>query len=319
MISWFSKSALSRPARQPGRAAFKLLDEQPQRHSPPVEIDGDTTTSVESAALGRLAQLPPFSPVALLVLRSFDREEIDIPQLARSIGFDPALSAEILAHANSPLYALQSPVADLQHAITVMGLDQTKRLTTTLTMRALLKGAPRPGVVRRLWKHSIATAAIASELAPAFGVNAELADTAGILHDLGRIGLLAGFRDSYPAVILKMYDNAADVLRAEFEGCGSDHCAAGLFLSEAWGFPTVFQNVIGRHHEPQVQPGLLGLMQIACTLADDLDFTAVAHTNRMPALERIETMVPAELREAAKSRQPFLQKSALNRVETLDS
>src|ERR1039458_5396889 len=48
-------------------------------------------------------------------------------------------------------------------------------------MRAMLRDAPKTGVVRRLWRHSIATAVIAKELAPIYGVAAGVAHTAGIL------------------------------------------------------------------------------------------------------------------------------------------
>jgi len=136
---------------------------------------------VETAELGPLAKLPPFAPVVISLLRLCDREG------SRGAITSPAL------------------------AIGLLGTEHTKSLATTLALRSMMKGAPRTAVVRRLWIHSVATAAIAQEFAAAFEVPKNLAHIAGILHDLGRMGLLAAHPAEYTRLALAARNTEADI------------------------------------------------------------------------------------------------------------
>jgi HD-like signal output (HDOD) protein len=43
-----------------------------------------------------LAQLPPFNPVVISLLRLFDRDDAELSEISRLISSDAALSAELL-------------------------------------------------------------------------------------------------------------------------------------------------------------------------------------------------------------------------------
>ena len=189
-------------------------------------------------------------------------------EIAKLIQSDPALAAETLAYVNSPLFALQGSVTKLDQAVVILGADNTKRLATTLAMRGMLKSAPRPAVTRRLWRHSIATAVIAAELAPIYGLGPDLANTAGVLHDIGRVGLLAKDGKEFADLVLKMHDNVDAILLAEREACGMDHCASGMYLCRMWALPAVFQEVAARHHKARGATDIAGLIHVACTMAE---------------------------------------------------
>ena len=61
----------------------------------------------------------------------------------------------------------------------------------------MMANAPKTPAVRRCWRHSIACGLIARELAPAYGVSKEKAYTVGMLHDVGRLGMLASYPVKY--------------------------------------------------------------------------------------------------------------------------
>src|ERR1035438_8958036 len=168
------------------------------------------------------------------------------------------------------------------------------------------------------WRHSIATAVIAKELAPIYGVAAGVAHTAGILHDVGRMGLLSAYRDSYTEVVLHAYDNVADILAKERAVCRIDHCEAGLYLAKSWGFPAAFCQVVQHHHGSSEERGILSLVQTACALADDLEFAAVSHADRAEPNTRITGCKGNSDRDKVLSRLREIERLVFDELESLD-
>jgi putative nucleotidyltransferase with HDIG domain len=315
-MRWIPKDLL-RDGTGRGSQMLRTLQEVPLRQPPAPATEGGGIP-VEDPAQGRLAQLPPFSPVVISLLRLFDRDDVDLAEITRLISSDAAISAELLTLVNSPLFTIRVSVDDVAHAVPLVGIERTKELATALAMRAMLRDAPKTGVVRRLWRHSIATAVIAKELAPIYGVAAGVAHTAGILHDVGRMGLLSAYRDSYTEVVLHAYDNVADILAKERAVCRMDHCEAGLYLAKSWGFPAAFCQVVQHHHGSSEERGILSLVQTACALADDLEFAAVSHADRAEPNTRITGCKGNSDRDKVLSRLREIERLVFDELESLD-
>jgi putative nucleotidyltransferase with HDIG domain len=249
----------------------------------------------------------------------FDQPEVTMADVTRLVESDPAIISEILAIVNSPLFGFQGAVATAPHAISLLGLDRTRSLVSVLAMRAMMANSPRTPVVRRVWTHSVATAAIAQHLAPYFGVNKDFAHVAGIMHDLGRMGLLAAYTSSYTEIALSAHDSADSIMESERAACNMDHCQAGLLLARSWGLPDVLHNAIARHHEERHadQPASDGLIQLACALADSLQFQAILHRAAKPA-EIINTRIEEERQEDIAAQLDTMQAQVLDTIQTLD-
>jgi HD-like signal output (HDOD) protein len=134
-----------------------------------------------------LTNLPPFRPVVVNLMQTFDRDDAGPAEISRLIEADPSLTSEVLACANSALFGVSASVTNLTQAIMLLGLDRVRALSTVIALRTMMEGAPKAPPLRRCWKHSIACALIARDLAPAYHVPSEQAYTAGILHDVGRL------------------------------------------------------------------------------------------------------------------------------------
>lgn len=274
---------------------------------------------VETAQLGALAKLPPFRPVAVSLMRLFDRDDVEMHDIVRLVSSDVALSSQLLALANSPLFGVQTPIQDLQHAITVLGTDRTKALATTLAMRSFLGNAPKTAVLRRIWRHGLATAVIAETLAPSYGLSKDLAHVAGILHDVGRVALLAAYPEQYAALAIRTHENSECILLAERAQFGLDHCQAGQLLGEAWHFPNALQQVIAHHLEWSDEQNLVSLVQTACRLAVDLGFVAVAHQDHHPRPgDTIAAFVPTAIRARVLESIEHIDQQILDQLESLD-
>ncbi len=312
-MRWFHKGTKTHPA-----GIAKVLETSANAATPILGGDENAATPVETSILGDLARLHPFSPVAVAVLQLLNREQASAQEIARLLQSDPAIAAETLAYVNSPLFPLSDNITELDSAVLLLGVENTRRLIATLALRSLLKSAPNQTVTRRLWRHSMATAVIAGELAPFYEVPPDLASTAGVLHDIGRVGLLSRNGADYIPVVLDLHENVEAVLAAEREACGMDHCAAGTFMCRVWALPEVFQEVTARHHKAKGETGICGLINAACAMADDMSFAAISHRGVLPITERIAECLPEPVREKAWLLGNDLEKRIAERTEPFD-
>ncbi len=244
----------------------------------------------ESEAARLFEDLPPFPPVAVRLSRALEEDSADIGGVVDLVASDPALAADILRRANSPLYGFGRRIDTLREALVLLGFGELHRLILARAAAGMtgnaLKAYP---TLRRCWRHSLAVAALAERLAPEVGVEPHLAYTAGLLHDVGRLGLLAVCPTQYAELLLRAAheappDDVAYLLDMEQLVFGVDHCTAGRTLSESWSLPEEILLVAGRHHDRIQSPqwGLLELIQASSRLADALGFGALNREQRLP-------------------------------------
>ena len=221
-----------------------------------------------------LEKVPPFPPVAAKLLGVLAHDDVEIREVAQLIGSDSTFTARLLRCVNSYEFGLTSPVTNIQQAVALAGLDRTRQIILTQAAAVYARGALRAGELRRCWQHSIATAVLADEIAQACGVFTDAAFTAGIMHDIGRLGLLVAYPDRYESIIRNAAEKCLDLLDFEQEEFGVNHTEAGRYLAERWGLPEDLQRVAGRHHDPSEgsELDLLRIAHIACRLADSLGF-----------------------------------------------
>ena len=227
----------------------------------------------------KLCNLPPFHPVASKLAFCSDDAEFDVRRMVAIVGGDPALAAEILFLANSSLFGFPARIHSLRHAVAVLGANCVRRLAMTVAMRSLARGAGP--LVRSSWCHSVACAVIAETLAPEFGCSAEQAYTAGLLHDVGRLGFLRSYPSEIGPVLARDYENIGAVIAAERQAMNASHGEAGAWLIEYWALPAVFMDTCAHHHEElqESDSPLLRATKTACRLADAIGYTAVRYEN----------------------------------------
>jgi putative nucleotidyltransferase with HDIG domain len=144
-------------------------------------------------------------------------------------------------------------------------------------MGSYLKAALRIAVLRGCWRHSLACALLSEELANACSMHLDRAYTAGLLHDVGRLGLLVAHPAEYSKLLTVTEQNSLDVLEMERKLFDLDHCQAGRRLMAEWKFPEEFHEIAARHHADPAggEFNLLALVRLACRLSDTLGFHAV--------------------------------------------
>jgi len=228
----------------------------------------------ESTVAKALSRVPPFPPIATQVLALLSSDSVEISDLSKLIGSDPTFSAGLLQCVNSYEFGLAQPVISVPQALMFLGLERARQVIVTLAAGAYASGGIRASALRRSWEHSVATAILADEIARACEAFRGGAYTAGIMHDIGRLGLLVAYPNEYESVIRSASDQCLDLLEFERERFGMHHAEAGRLLMERWGLPDELRIVAGRHHDQfdGEEIDLLRIVHVACLLADVLGY-----------------------------------------------
>ena len=232
---------------------------------------------VEASLQWAHLRLPPFVQVAIRLLRLVHDEHVQLHELSDLISSDPAFASEVLIVANSLLYAPRYPVCSIIQAISVIGANQLQGMCLTVGVRAYLGKSLNLPAMRELWRHNLACALIAEQLASAGFMDKDIAYTSGILHDIGRFALAVIQPEEYAALLGAHCGTPESILERERGLLGWDHCDAGRHLVVDWKLPLEFEAIATEHHSPRRMNGLWGmseLIKVSCKMADAAGFPA---------------------------------------------
>lgn len=205
--------------------------------------------------IATLERIPPLPAIVLDLMQSLDDENANIAQLARKIGLDPPLTARVLRVVNSPFYGMQGQISSVQEAVMVLGFSNIRSLAMAASLSAryvfTAKGDfDAPG----LWEHSFSAALCCRLLSRQLRLSAETAFTAGLLHDIGRIGLLMIEDKRIDEIFRTRAEKGVTLLNAEREVLGYDHAQLGARLLERWRLPAAVVQAVERHHSREPDP-----------------------------------------------------------------
>jgi HD-like signal output (HDOD) protein len=237
----------------------------------------------------KLCNLPPLPIVAGKLISLSEGECQDLQRVVSLVGGDPALAAEILFLANSSLFGFPARIDSLRHAVAVLGFDGVQRLAMTVVMRELARGAGP--FVRSSWCHSVACAVIAEKIAPLLGCSAGQSYTAGLMHDIGRLGFLRSYSSEICPSLSGEFEDADEVMAAERAVLNTTHQEAGAWLIEYWALPRAFSDFCAHHHDPlgPDDAPILRVVKTACRLANAAGYSAVRYTQRRPYADVLES------------------------------
>ncbi|PIE22165.1 MAG: hypothetical protein CSA62_13875 [Planctomycetota bacterium] len=182
-------------------------------------------------------------------------------EAAEVIAKDPAIASKVLRLANSSIYGLKSQVCDIPHAVSILGLRVLRNLVVQATILQEF-GDKGDGVadfdLDHLWDHSIKVGVAAKELARLspldFELDEEVAYTAGLLHDIGKILLIENSPEQYAQAIQISQERGLHLFHAEHKVFHYTHAEVGAVLAKAWNLHRNLCNGILYHHIPGKDP-----------------------------------------------------------------
>jgi HD-like signal output (HDOD) protein len=246
-----------------------------------------------------LANIPAFPPIVLRTLDLLSQDTPDVSELVREISSDATLSAQLLKLANSPLFGFMAQIGTVHHAVVALGLIRVRSLVLAVATTNYMRKALGTEAMNKCWRHTLASAILCRELARAAGMLGDRAYSFGLLHDIGRLGLLVGYPEAYNQALRTADRDAVSLLDQEKKRFGMDHCEAGRLLVEQWKLPHEFCVIAGRHHDPSdgAPFDFLALVSLACQLADTLGYSVVTPLKPLPFDELRQMLPPAAQRE----------------------
>lgn len=241
---------------------------------------------------GALKGLPPFPAVVTRLLGLLASEDYEIKQLVDLASADPMFASELLLAANSAKYGSGREVTSLRHAAALLGRETLRSFAVAVSMRMYIGRVAHQEQLRKVWRHSLATAVICDLLAecnPEIQRNSrdDTAYVAGLLHDIGCLGLMVAHPKEYAAVLNDAILNAQDLRTVEQNVFHLDHCMAGHRIACVWKFSPAIAEIALRHHQPLTggEFNLLELVKVGVLMADALGYEVVAPEQPVTAAE----------------------------------
>jgi len=182
----------------------------------------------------------PAPPAAVArLIAEINRPDPDIDQLVRLVSSSAGLAAKVIQTVNSSLFALRTPVTNVKHATTLLGLKNMRSVALAYaTMNFLPKPKARIYDGDAFWTDSLLRAMLARSLAKKSHPD-ELEDafTAGLLADVAIPVLLCSWREYYRPIVREWKRKNTRLSKIERGHFGWDHAQAGAFILQSWDFP----------------------------------------------------------------------------------
>ncbi len=145
-----------------------------------------------------IPSLPTLYEELTAVLR---REDFSLPQIERIVAKDVGMAAKVLQLANSAFIGTQGRVSSLLQAVSLIGTDTVRTLVLSVHVFSRCDtNSEVAAYLPALWDHSVAAASLAQRIASSQGCTRAVVEesfTAGLLHDIGKVILLAEMLGKY--------------------------------------------------------------------------------------------------------------------------
>jgi len=213
------------------------------------ESAGGVPDAVRADLEGKLSagtlELPLLPGVAMELTSVAAKEDVDARTIADMLKRDPALSAHVLRIVNSPLYSPRAQIVSLQQAVARVGVGKIREIALVIACKTgVFKAKGYEREIDLVFKHSIACALFAQEIARSTRNNVEDAFLCGLLHDVGRPVLLQ-------ALLTLLQKARAVTDREAVLGLVTElHESAGSALAKAWTLPDTVATALAKHHSP---------------------------------------------------------------------
>jgi len=201
-----------------------------------------------------IARLPAMPQILIKLLAHLQADDLGMPELAALVAKDAGMTGKILTVANSSAYHRNGRQPSLEQAMVALGTDMIKTLVISDSVFQTFNSFPNSGAtdLRAFWKNSLTAAVLARETARRMNYSQpEEAYLAGLLHNVGRLALLATAPKEYAFNFTARDDE--DLCAVEQRTLQITHAEAGAWLIERWQLDSFLADSVLYHHEPSAR------------------------------------------------------------------
>ena len=200
--------------------------------------------------ISRIQSLPSIPSVYAQLMDALKEPDASPKQIGAIISQDLAMAAKIVQLANSSVFGLQRRIADPADAVVYLGTETIRSLALSVSVFSQFNvGHVRGFSLESLRDHGMAVGALARLIAKSMKLTKSEVDEAflgGLLHDIGKLVLVANYTQEYEQAIMKATREQIRIANAERQIFGTTHAHVGAYLLWLWGLPPgVIESVTG--------------------------------------------------------------------------
>ncbi|HEY0462628.1 MAG TPA: response regulator [Polyangiaceae bacterium] len=195
--------------------------------------------------IGGMAGLPSLPAACVALNQALDDPQVALADVVRIVESDVGMSAKVLQLVNSAFFGLPRQVSSIELAVSHLGLSAIRSLVLAHALfQALAENDLE--LVQTEQARSLLAAKFARRF-PIQGRPADVAATAALLHNVGRLALITQLPDEHRANLEYARLNGTSCEDAERVRLGVSHDEIGAYLLGLWGLPHEVIEAVGTH------------------------------------------------------------------------
>jgi HD-like signal output (HDOD) protein len=210
--------------------------------------------SAVQALVSGLKSIPSLPGLYHEILAELGSEDASLERVAAIVAKDVGMTAKILQVANSAFMGVRYDITNPTQAVSLIGTEMVRALVLSVHVFSQFEEGPETSSYwTALWEHSIAVGCTAQRIAAGEKCPKAMVDesfTAGLLHDVGKLVLLARMPKEYGVLLQDVTEKPSTLAAAERGRFGCTHADLGAYLISIWGLPHPLIHAVAYHDRP---------------------------------------------------------------------
>ncbi|MDD4801413.1 MAG: HDOD domain-containing protein [Syntrophomonas sp.] len=213
--------------------------------------------------------LPSLPHVVIKIMELTEDPNATAQNINEVLNQDQGMTAKVLRLANSAFYGFPRRISTVTDATIFLGFKTVRSIVMAASVSDLLSKEMEGYALAQgeLWKHSQCVAIAARLVAKNCKCfTLDVAYTAALLHDIGKVVLNSNMKQAYHEVIALVESDHLPFTEAEERIFGFNHAAVGAKIAEKWNLPPDLVEAIAFHHNPdqaEINRQLTSIVHIA--------------------------------------------------------
>lgn len=233
----------------------KLKDLESEIENAYMIFKSDISRIVRTKITG-IDTLPVFPKLYNELVKEIKKEdEASLSKISKMISSDPNMSVNILKFVNSPFFSKSEKIFKAEHAVKLLGTNIIKNLVLSAEILKIFPMTKdNEAFVDEVVQHSTLCSKLMKLIFQFEYKNGnikqkdiDLAETIGMLHDIGKIILSSLYPSIYKDINEIRYTTEQHFSDLEKHIIGVSHAEVAAYLLSLWGLPSKISEIIAEH------------------------------------------------------------------------